>query len=194
MRSIRLCVSACALHLTHDVHHGLNGMCVNSFSQTRNAHMVWGLAPLLPRQEFCRRVYDPQYLVAQMRLHAWTNHMTANFGILQLVRTTFANLQPVRMTLVTLQLVPMSFVKLQFVHTSFVKLQLVRNVLLVRMTLVNLLLVRMISVNLLLVRMNSVTLLLLCVISVTLLLIRMNSVVRTTSVSCLIFGCYARLM
>ena len=31
MRSIRLCVSACALHLTHDVHHGLNGMCVNSF-------------------------------------------------------------------------------------------------------------------------------------------------------------------
>ena len=65
VRSIRLSGSDCALPLTHDVHHGLNGMCV-----TREAHMVWELAPLLLQQEFCRRVLDPQQLVARMRHHA----------------------------------------------------------------------------------------------------------------------------
>ena len=64
--------------------------------------MVWELAPLLPRQEFCRRVLDPQQLVARMRHHAWTNHMTANFALLQLVRTTSTNLQLVRTTFANL--------------------------------------------------------------------------------------------
>ena len=34
-----------------------------SFSQSQKAHMVWRLAPLLPRQEFCHPVLDPQQLV-----------------------------------------------------------------------------------------------------------------------------------
>ena len=38
-----------------------------SFSQTRKAHMVRGLAPLLPRQEFCHRALDPQQLVGWLR-------------------------------------------------------------------------------------------------------------------------------
>ena len=29
--------------------------------------MVWELAPLLPRQEFCHRVLDPQQLVGWLR-------------------------------------------------------------------------------------------------------------------------------
>ena len=41
MRSIRLRGSDCALPLTHDVHHGLNGKCVNScfiFSDSEGSH------------------------------------------------------------------------------------------------------------------------------------------------------------
>ena len=64
-----MCGSACALPLTHDVRHGLNGMCV-SFSKARKAHTVWGLAHLLLRQEFCHCQLDPQQLVARLRDHA----------------------------------------------------------------------------------------------------------------------------
>ena len=95
-----------------------------------------GLAPLLPRQEFCHRQLDPQP-VARLCHHAWTNHMDfANSVNLQLVRMSFVNLQLARM----------SFVNLQLARTTFV------NLLLVRMTLVNLQLVHMTFVNLLLVR------------------------------------------
>ena len=65
---------------------------------TLKAHMEWELTPLQPRQEFCHRAPDPQRLVARMRHHTWTNHMTVNFALLQLVHTTFANLQLVRIT------------------------------------------------------------------------------------------------
>ena len=65
VRCLRSCarfVCACALHLTHDVHHGLNGMCVKScfIFQTRKARTVWRLAPLLPQ-------LDPQQWVARLR-------------------------------------------------------------------------------------------------------------------------------
>ena len=41
--SFRLCGSACALPLTHDVHHGLSGMCVKScfiFLNSEGSHGV----------------------------------------------------------------------------------------------------------------------------------------------------------
>ena len=91
---MRLSGSACALPLTHDVHDGLNG-CVSacvSFSQTRKFHKVWGLAPVLPRQEFFHHRLDLQQLVARLRHHAWTNNMIfANFAILQLVHMSSAH-------------------------------------------------------------------------------------------------------
>ena len=62
--------------------------------------MVWELAPLLPRQEFCSRVLDPQQLVARIRHHAWTNHMTANYALLQLVPMNCVSLLLVYMTFV----------------------------------------------------------------------------------------------
>ena len=96
------------LPLTHDVHHGLNG-CVSthvSFSQTRKAHMAWGSAPLLPRQEFCHRVLDPQQLVGSLRQKHWT---FSDFAIRQLVHMSSVF---VRMTSVTLLLVRMNSVNL----------------------------------------------------------------------------------
>ena len=107
-----------------------------SFSQTRKARTVWGLAPLLPRQEFCHRKLDPQQLVARLRHHALTNHMDfANSVNLQLVRMSFVNHQFVRTTFVTLRLVRMAFVNfvnLQIVQTTLVNLAIHQ---LVRMTL-----------------------------------------------------------
>ena len=76
-RSIRLCGSACVLPLTHDVHHGLDGMCVNSIG---------------PAPASTHRQLDPQQLVARLRHHAWTNRMDfANCVNLQIVRMSFAN-------------------------------------------------------------------------------------------------------
>ena len=116
IRSIRLWCSACALPLMHDVHHGFNGMCVStrvSFSQTRKAHKVWGLAPLLPRQELCHRRLDPQQLVVPLRSHAWKNHLNlTNFAILQLAHMSSVNLMLARTTFV-------NFVNHQLVHVTF---------------------------------------------------------------------------
>ena len=89
IRSIRLCGSACALPLTHDVHHGLNGMCVKScfyFLRLGRLARCGGLAPLLPRQEFGHRQLDYQQLVAQLRHRAWVKlEDFANYLNLQLV-------------------------------------------------------------------------------------------------------------
>ena len=113
-----------------------------SFSQAREGHTVWELAPLQPRQEFCHRQLDPQQLIARLRQHAWTNHMNfENFAILQLVHMTFVNLQLMRMTFVNLQLVRITLVNLLLVLMTFVNLQLVRT------TFVNLQLVSMTFVS-----------------------------------------------
>ena len=76
-------------------------------------HTVWGLAPILARQEFCHLQLDPEQLAARLRHHACTNHMdfcefcasSARVGNLQLVRLSFVNLQLARTTLVNLYLV-----------------------------------------------------------------------------------------
>ena len=101
-----------------------------SFSQTRKARIVWELAPLLPRQELCHRVLDPQQWVARVRHHVWKNHMNlANFAIFQFVRMTFVNLLLIHMTFVNPLLVHMTFVNFairQLARMTSVHLQLAR--------------------------------------------------------------------
>ena len=57
-----------------------------SFSQTRKAHVVWGLAALLSQQELCQRQLDPQQLVARRRHQVWADRTVASFAVFQLVR------------------------------------------------------------------------------------------------------------
>ena len=69
IRSIHLRGSACALPLTHDVHHGLNGIGVKScfgFSNSEGSHGV-GIGSARARQVCCERQLDRQQLAARLR-------------------------------------------------------------------------------------------------------------------------------
>ena len=71
----------CALPLTHDVHHGLNGMCVNTcfvFSDSEGSHgMGIGSAPISTRT----------LSASTGPTNVSSNHTAASFAIFQLART-----------------------------------------------------------------------------------------------------------
>ena len=129
VRSIRLWRSDCASPLTHDVHHGLTGMCLNSCFVFSDGRLTWC-------GEWLRSCLNGN----SVSVNVWTNHTIASFAAFQLVRV-IENLQLVSMTCVNLLLVRMTFatiVNLQLVRPAFVNLQLVYTIF------VNLALVRMI--------------------------------------------------
>ena len=82
----RLCGSPCVLPLTHDVHHGWSGMCVNScfFSSISDGSEGARIIPAPASAGILS--LDPLQLVARLNHSAWTNSLLLQIITLFLVR------------------------------------------------------------------------------------------------------------